>query len=57
MVFVAILAAGLLGSTGTNAVEDTSPSSCVACHTDEKTLVANLTKEKPKKSSHTAGAG
>ena len=55
--FLAILATGLLASSGTNAVESTSSSSCVICHTDENALTRNLSTVKPKKSAHTSGTG
>lgn len=55
--FLVILATGLLASSGTNAVDSTSQSSCVICHTDEKTLTRNLSTVKPKKSAQTSGVG
>ncbi len=57
ILFLVILTAGLLAGAGTNAVEETSPSSCVTCHTDEKALLATLSKKKSKKSTHTSGTG
>ncbi len=55
--FLATLTLGLLSGTGANAVDETSRSSCVSCHTDEGALLDNLSKEKPKKSAHTSGTG
>lgn len=55
--FLAILAACLLPGAGTNAVEATSQSSCISCHTDETALTRNLSTVKPKKSAHTSGVG
>ncbi len=57
ILFLAILTTGLLSSAGTNAVDDTSPTSCVTCHTDETALTRNLSTVKPKKSTHTSGVG
>lgn len=55
--FLAILATGLPASSGTNAVDSTSQSSCVICHTDENALTRNLSTIKSKKSAHTSGVG
>jgi len=55
--FLAILAVSLVSSAGTNAVDATSRSSCVICHTDETALTRTLSTVKPKKSAHTSGVG
>jgi len=55
--FLAILATGLLSIPATNAVDATSQSSCIVCHTDEDALTRTLSTVKPEKSAHTSGVG
>ena len=55
--FLAMLVTALLPGAATNAVDDTSRSSCVVCHTDETALKSTLSTVKPKKSAHTSGVG
>lgn len=55
-ILLAISFGVLAGGNLPTAFADTE-SSCVACHTDEKRLIENLSKAKPKKSALTSGAG
>ncbi len=56
-IFLAMVGAGLLAAPGGMAGDAADRSGCVACHTDEKALTRTLSREKPKKSALTSGAG
>ncbi len=54
---MAIAIIGLLGAAGPIAPRAAERTGCITCHTDEKSLTRALSKEKPKKSAMTSGAG
>ncbi|MCP4687711.1 MAG: hypothetical protein GY859_06655 [Desulfobacterales bacterium] len=56
-ILLTIVVVGLLAPTGPISSDAAERSGCITCHTDEKSLTLNLSKEKPKKSSLTSGAG
>ncbi len=56
-ILLAIVAIALLAPIGPTAPRAAERPGCITCHPDEKSLTLNLSKEKPKKSAMTSGAG